>query len=82
MGSRGGNAAVALVVEAALMVGCGGGSDRTETGAATGGELRHAENGVVRLEKVGDNGMRLTTTDKDPATGKSVVISDINLRRL
>jgi hypothetical protein len=36
----------------------------------------------LRLEKVGDNGMRLTTTDKDPATGKSVVISDINLRRL
>jgi hypothetical protein len=36
----------------------------------------------LRLEKVGDNGMRLTTTDTDPATGKSVVISDINLRRL
>jgi hypothetical protein len=36
----------------------------------------------LRLEKVGDNGMRLTTMDTDPATGKSVVISDINLRRL
>jgi hypothetical protein len=36
----------------------------------------------LRLEKVGDNGMRLTTVDTDPATGKSVVISDINLRRL
>ena len=36
----------------------------------------------LRLEKVGDNGMRLTTTDTDPATGKSVVISEINLRRL
>ena len=36
----------------------------------------------LRLEKVGDNGMRLTTIDTDPATGKSVVISDINLRRL
>jgi hypothetical protein len=36
----------------------------------------------LRLEKVGDNGMRLTTTDTDPATGRSIVISDINLRRL
>ena len=36
----------------------------------------------LRLEKVGDNGMRLTTVDTDPATGKNVVISEINLRRL
>ena len=36
----------------------------------------------LRLEKVGDNGMRLTTLDTDPATGKSIVISEINLRRL
>ena len=36
----------------------------------------------LRLEKVGDNGMRLTTIDTDPATGKSIVISEINLRRL
>jgi hypothetical protein len=36
----------------------------------------------LRLEKVGDNGMRLTTVDTDPATGKSIVISEINLRRL
>ena len=36
----------------------------------------------LRLEKVGDNGMRLTTTDSDPATGKSIVISEINLRRM
>ena len=35
----------------------------------------------LRLEKVGDNGMRLTTIDKDPATGRSIVISEINLRR-
>ena len=35
----------------------------------------------LKLEKVGDNGMRLTTTDKDPATGKSIVISEINLSR-
>jgi len=35
----------------------------------------------LKLEKVGDNGMRLTTTDKDPATGKNIVISEINLSR-
>ncbi|BAV48053.1 hypothetical protein MLTONO_3150 [Mesorhizobium loti] len=35
----------------------------------------------LKLEKVGDNGMRLTTTDKDPATGKNITISEINLRR-
>ena len=36
----------------------------------------------LKLEKVGDNGMRLTTLDKDPKTGKPVVISKIDLRRL
>ncbi|QND60502.1 hypothetical protein [Mesorhizobium huakuii] len=35
----------------------------------------------LRLEKVGDDGMRLTTIDKDPATGKNIVISQINLSR-
>ena len=35
----------------------------------------------LRLEKVGDNRMRLTTMDKDPATGKTIVISQINLNR-
>jgi hypothetical protein len=35
----------------------------------------------LRLEKVGDNGMRLTTIDKDPATGKNIVISRIDLSR-
>lgn len=35
----------------------------------------------LKLEKIGDNGMRLTTTDKDPATGKNIVISEINLNR-
>ena len=35
----------------------------------------------LRLEKVGDNGMRLTTMDKDPATGKTIVTSQINLNR-
>jgi hypothetical protein len=36
----------------------------------------------LRLEKIGDNGMRLTTVDTDPASGKSIVISEINLRRM
>lgn len=35
----------------------------------------------LKLEKVGDNGMRLTTSDKDPATGKNILISEINLSR-
>jgi hypothetical protein len=35
----------------------------------------------LRLEKLANNRMRLTTTDKDPATGKNVVISRIDLNR-
>lgn len=35
----------------------------------------------MRIEKVGDQGMRLTTVDTDAKTGKSVVTSQINLRR-
>ena len=35
----------------------------------------------LTVQKVGENGMKLTTTDVDPATGKSVVTSEINLRR-
>jgi hypothetical protein len=33
------------------------------------------------IEKIGSNGMRLTTVDTDPKTGKSIVTSRINLRR-
>jgi hypothetical protein len=36
----------------------------------------------LRIEKIGDDEMRLTTVDKDPLTGKSVVTSQIDLRRL
>jgi len=36
----------------------------------------------MTVEKVGDNGMRLTTVDKDPKTGESVVTSQINLSRI
>lgn len=35
----------------------------------------------MSIEKVGDKGMRLITVDTDAATGKSVVTSQINLRR-
>lgn len=35
----------------------------------------------MTVEKVGENGMKLTTVDVDPQTGKSVVTSQINLRR-
>lgn len=33
------------------------------------------------VRKVGDNGMRLTTIDVDPQSGKAVVTSEINLTR-
>jgi hypothetical protein len=35
----------------------------------------------LTVEKVGENGMRLTTVDNDPKTGKDVITSQINLRR-
>lgn len=35
----------------------------------------------MTIQKVGADGLRLTTTDKDPKTGKSVVTSQIDLRR-
>lgn len=35
----------------------------------------------MTVEQVGDNGMKLTTVDFDPKTGKNVVTSQINLRR-
>jgi len=35
----------------------------------------------LKLERIGNNGMRLTTLDNDPDTGKRIVISRIDLRR-
>ncbi|MGE0500002.1 MAG: hypothetical protein AB7I79_12170 [Rhizobiaceae bacterium] len=35
----------------------------------------------LTVQKIGDDGMRLTTVDVDPDTGKNVVTSEINLRR-
>jgi hypothetical protein len=36
---------------------------------------------MLTVQKVGDNGMKLITRDKDPATGKTVVTSEISLQR-
>ena len=36
----------------------------------------------MKIEKIGENGMRLTTVDTDPKTGKSVLTSQIDLSRL
>ena len=38
-------------------------------------------NAEMTIEKIGSDGMRLSTIDIDPKTGKSVVTSEINLRR-
>lgn len=35
----------------------------------------------MTIEKVGASGMRLTTVDTDPKTGKAVVTCRIDLRR-
>ena len=44
-------------------------------------EVNGDRNAKMTIEKIGSNGMRLTTVDTDPKTGKSVVTSQINLRR-
>jgi translation initiation factor 2 alpha subunit (eIF-2alpha) len=36
----------------------------------------------MKIEKIGADGMRLTTVDTDPKTGKSVLTSQIDLSRL
>jgi len=35
----------------------------------------------MKIEKIGNNAMRLSTVDTDPKTGRNVVTSEINLRR-
>lgn len=45
-------------------------------------EVNGDRSAQLRLEKVGERGMRLTTIDKDPRTGNEVVISKIDLKRL
>ena len=44
-------------------------------------EVNGDRSAQMSIQKVGDQGMRLTTVDTDPTTGKSVVTSQINLRR-
>jgi len=44
-------------------------------------EINGDRSATMKVEKVGENGMRLTTIDKDPETGKNVVTSRINLQR-
>lgn len=59
----------------------------TQSGNSLNLAIRWASNvngdrsAALKLEKVGKNGMRLVTTDKDPDTGKSVVTSNIDLKR-
>ena len=44
-------------------------------------EVNGDRNAKLLLEKVGSNGMKLTTIDVDPSSGKTVVTSEINLLR-
>jgi len=44
-------------------------------------EVNGDRSASMTIEKVGSDGMRLTTVDTDPRTGKNVVTSQINLRR-
>jgi glucose/arabinose dehydrogenase len=48
------SALVALVASAALIAGCGGGSDSGDTGTTVAADQQPAGNGKVRLEKIGD----------------------------
>ena len=44
-------------------------------------EVNGDRSAQMSIEKLGENGMRLTTVDTDAETGKKVVTSQINLRR-
>lgn len=44
-------------------------------------EVNGDREALMTVEKAGENGMRLTTTDVDPKTGASVVTSRIDLKR-
>ncbi|QPC92704.1 hypothetical protein [Mesorhizobium sp. INR15] len=44
-------------------------------------EVNGDRKALMKVEKRGENGIRLTVTDKDPKTGKSVVTSRIDLQR-
>ena len=46
-----------------------------------GREVNGDRRADMTIRKVGNTGLTLTTTDRDPATGQQVVTSEINLRR-
>lgn len=37
---------------------------------------------VMTIQKIGDNGLRIRTLDKDPQSGKSIVTTDLKLKRI
>ena len=45
-------------------------------------EVNGDRKALMTVQKVGDNGMTLTTVDVDPKSGKNVVTSRIKLRRM
>lgn len=55
--------------------------DTINLGITWAKEVNGDRRAQMTIEKVGDTGMRLTTVDTDPKTGKSVVTSRIDLRR-
>jgi hypothetical protein len=55
--------------------------DTINLGITWAKEVNGDRRAQMKIEKVGDSGMRLTTLDKDPKTGESVVTSRIDLRR-
>ncbi|PDT26363.1 hypothetical protein CO660_28485 [Rhizobium sp. L9] len=55
--------------------------DTINLGITSAKEVSGDRRAQMTIEKVGASGMRLTTVDTDPKTGKSVVTSRIDLRR-
>lgn len=55
--------------------------DTINLGITWAKEVNGDRRAQMTIEKVGDTGMRLTTVDTDPKTGKSIVTSRIDLRR-
>jgi len=55
--------------------------DKINLGIKWAKEVNGDRTANMTIEKVGSQGMSLTTVDKDPATGESVVTSRIDLRR-
>lgn len=55
--------------------------DKINLGITWAKEVNGDRRAQMTIEKVGESGMRLTTVDRDPRTGKSIVTSRIDLRR-